>query len=462
MNRFQIFALAEKRLLIYNENKNNFPEYFSEKLNLFLTHNIHSFLDKYMNKQLISRKSAGIMWLVASFFYAYQYILRVMPSIMLDDIIKRFGMDAATFGQFSGIYYIGYSLVHIPIGILLDRYGPRKVIPICILLSIFGILPIVLAEYWLWPILGRAITGIGSSAAILGVFKIIRMAYGEQRFARMLSFSVTIGLLGAIYGGTPVRYMCKILTGEIVVYILAFCGILLAIASHIAIPETSSKKVEIADPNEKKSSIWSDMYSVFKNGKVMLICFSAGLMVGPLEGFADIWGPKFLTQVHNIDSAEASFITSMIFVGMCFGSPVLNFVAERFKSYLGTIIFSGILMFSIFLMLIISMLTTKVSLIIGFIMVGVCSAYQILAIYQASTYVSEHVAGITTAVANMIIMIFGYMLHGVIGLVINACGGITLDVAFSFGIAVIPLTLFLGTLGFSMVARREAKVRAKS
>ncbi|MDR2812262.1 MAG: hypothetical protein LBB05_00500, partial [Puniceicoccales bacterium] len=55
--------------------------------------------------------TATTMWMVASLFYAYQYILRVMPSVMLDDIILRFHMDTATVGQFSGVYYIGYSLL---------------------------------------------------------------------------------------------------------------------------------------------------------------------------------------------------------------------------------------------------------------------------------------------------------------------------------------------------------------
>lgn len=73
-----------------------------------------------------SRSLAWGVWIIASVFYAYQYILRVMPNIMLPDIMEQFGISAATFGQFSGVYYIGYSLMHLPIGIMLDRYGPKK------------------------------------------------------------------------------------------------------------------------------------------------------------------------------------------------------------------------------------------------------------------------------------------------------------------------------------------------
>ncbi len=146
-----------------------------------------------------SRTIAWAMWTIASTFYAYQFIIRVMPNIMLENIMQRFDMDAALFGQFAGVYYIGYCAMHLPIGIMLDRYGPRKVMSICILLTVIGLLPIVFTDYWVYPIIGRALIGMGSSAAILGTFKIIRMTFSEKHFARMLSFSVTIGLLGAIF-----------------------------------------------------------------------------------------------------------------------------------------------------------------------------------------------------------------------------------------------------------------------
>ena len=70
---------------------------------------------------------AWLIWFIASIFYAYQYILRVMPSIMLTDIMQKFHLDPAAFGQFSGVYYLGYSLMHLPIGIALDRWCPRYV-----------------------------------------------------------------------------------------------------------------------------------------------------------------------------------------------------------------------------------------------------------------------------------------------------------------------------------------------
>lgn len=74
----------------------------------------------------VSRVTAWFVWIIVSIFYAYQYVLRVMPNIMLEDITQQFHIDATIFGQFSGIYYIGYSLMHLPIGIMLNRFSQEK------------------------------------------------------------------------------------------------------------------------------------------------------------------------------------------------------------------------------------------------------------------------------------------------------------------------------------------------
>lgn len=385
-----------------------------------------------------SRSIAWTMWSIVSIFYAYQYILRVMPNIMMDDILQQFNIDTATFGQFSGIYYIGYSLMHLPIGIMLDRFGPKKILPICMIMTVIGLLPIVFAEYWVYPIIGRALIGMGSSAAILGSFKVIRLGFPEDRFTRMLSLTVTIGLIGAIYGGAPVNYMCMTLGYKTVVALFAAIGFILAFVTYLTIPG-----IEV----NHKTTVINDIKDVFSNPKVIIVCLLAGLMVGPLEGFADVWGTAFLKQNYGFDSTIASSLPSLIYIGMCFGSPLLSLIAEKSTYYFGTIIVAALIMAISFFVLTFGYASLN-SMSIMFIAVGVCCAYQIIAIYKASTYVQEHVVGLTTAIANMIIMTFGYAFHSIIGVIINAMGGPQSTEAFQLGIVVIPIALVIGIIGY--------------
>lgn len=398
-----------------------------------------------------SRAVAWMIWIIASVFYAYQYILRVMPNIMLHDIMEQFDMNAATFGQFSGIYYIGYSLMHLPVGIMLDRYGPKRMMTGCILLTIIGLLPLLFSDYWMYPIIGRFLIGTGASAAILGVFKIIRMTFSEERFPRMLSLSVTIGLVGAIYGGGPVSYMQESFGYQTVIQAFVMGGLALAFATYCLIPDMK---------NSSESTVISDVKEVLSNLKVVLSCIFAGLMVGTLEGFADVWGTIFFKQVYGFDGTIAASMPSMVYVGMCFGAPVLTLIADKVGSYFITIIGAGITMAICFSLLLFSHLASG-ALSLSLVLVGICCAYQILAIYKASTYVRLQVAGLTTAVANMIIMVFGYGFHAAIGWIVNIMGGTDSSKALIQGLTVIPTALCLGVLGFVWLFIKETALNKK-
>lgn len=397
-----------------------------------------------------SRTAAWAVWIIASIFYAYQYILRVMPNIMLDDIMQQFDIGAAAFGQFSGVYYIGYSLMHLPLGIMLDRFGPKKMMSGCILLTIVGLMPLLFAEHWAFPIAGRFLIGLGSSAAILGVFKIVRITFSEARFSRMLSLSVTIGLIGAIYGGGPVSYLRELFGYQMVIQLIAGAGLLLACATWWIVPNLTT-------PSE--GTVMGDIKEVLRNRRVLFTCLFAGFMVGPLEGFADVWGTAFLKHVYGFEGALAASLPSMIFIGMCFGSPLLSLIAEKAGSYLATIVFAALTMIACFILLL-NWHLTSAFISINFVVVGVCCSYQILAIYKASTYVREQVAGLATAVANMIIMTFGYLFHAAMGSVINLMGGANSAQGLMCGVILIPAGLCIGAAGYLFllaVEKREAR-----
>lgn len=402
-------------------------------------------------QQQRSMASVWLMWSLASFFYAYQYILRVLPNIMMADILDKFHINAALFGQYSGLYYIGYAGMHIPIGILLDKYGPKWVLPICMLFTVVGLLPLLYAEHWIYPSLGRILIGMGSSAAILGVFKIIRMSFPEEKFTFILGCSVTIGLLGAIYGGAPVNYLIHAFGTDTVLQIIIWLGVALAIATFYALPKHSA--------NASSLSWWASIKEVMTNPTIIMVCLFAGCMVGPLEGFADVWGKEYLKSVYQLDENVAASLPSLIFLGMCFGSPLLSWIVTKTNAYFGFIILSAVIMGLAFVLLLTGLMPVSI-LTVLFFLVGIFCAYQILAIFKASTYSGERLVGLTTACANMIIMAFGYVFHSLIGQVMSSQwdGRMIDDIpiyngeAYTFALMVIPVGLMMGGLGFAWLA----------
>lgn len=389
----------------------------------------------------ISRFTAWSMWLTVSFFYGYQYILRVMPNILMADIIERYKISASAFGQFSGLYYIGYAMMHIPLGIMFDRYGLKRVVPVCMLMTSIGLLPLIFTDILLYPLVGRMLIGMGSSAAILGIFKVIIFAFGTEKFTHMFSLSTIIGLAGAIYGGGPVSYMCKIMGYQFVVGFFAFIGACLAILTYFIMPHI---------PAHTTTSAFSDIRDVLLTKKVIIICLCSGLFVGTIEGFADVWASTFLKLRYGLSEGLAASLPAVIFLGMCFGGPFLSFIAKKTKNYIGTIIAAGFTIMIGFTILVSGLMPNYyVPIIFGFI--GVASAYKILALYKTTTYLDDRLASLAAAVVNMVVMFFGYLFHTSIGLVVNAMGGAKNPQALAWGVAVIPIAASIGLIGFIFV-----------
>lgn len=398
-----------------------------------------------------------VMWFLASTFYAYQYVLRVLPNIMMPDIMAKFHIDATIFGQFSGLYYLGYAGMHIPIGILLDRVGPKIIMPLSMLLTAAGLLPLIYSDLWIYPSIGRILIGMGSSGAILGVFKVIRMGFSEDRFTRMLGISVTIGLMGAIYGGQPVHYLLTVFGFENVLNIFIITGIALAVCTYISIP--AHKMSDQSPP-----PIWQDIQTVLSHKKVWVVCLAAGLMVGPLEGFADVWGTAYLKTVYGFESTIAARLPSFIFLGMCIGAPLLTYWADKTQAYYEITIMAALVMALSFIGLFTGLLTSPIIMAL-FWLVGIMCSYQILMIYKASTYVKENVVGLTTASANMIIMVFGYFFHSTIGSLLNAFWDGTVineapvysSQAFTYALMIIPTGLIAAAINYGIIHFRESR-----
>lgn len=412
------------------------------------------------------RKHRGFLaWWLISVVYAYQYILRVIPSVTLHHTLERFQVDAAQYGQYSGIYYIGYAGFHLPMGLLIDRYGPKRVVPTGLLLILFGLLPLLYSHVWELAVLGRFLVGVGSSAIILGVFKVIRMEFPLNQFNRMLGLSAMIGLLGAIYGGRPVGHWIQERGVESTLIGILGVGLLLVLGLVLSLRRQEGLSPSAFPQSGVRHSVWGDLKAVLANPRVLEICFLGGLMVGPMEGFADVWGASFLEQAYGFERAVAVGLPSLIFLGFCFGSPFLSWLGDRMKASLPLILSCAASMTLCFFLLLLGWVPAAgVHPLLFF--VGICSAYQLFVISESSRRVPERLMGLAAAAANMILMTFGYVFHSLIGKLMSLqwAGELSSEgtpvyssLAFRWSLSVVPLALVVATIGFTRIVLRKNK-----
>jgi predicted MFS family arabinose efflux permease len=388
------------------------------------------------------------IWLVLSFFYAYQYVIRTIPAISLDEIIRNFSIDTGDFGFFCGIYYIGYTAAAIPLSIMMDKLDARNVIVCTILMAAIGILPL-LGNSWSLAVFGRVLSAIGSAGAILGLFKVISVFFKPEQSTRMLGMSVTIGLLGGIYGGQPLAIIISKIGFKITLYYLAAAGIAMGCVAFLLLPRDFAKQ---SDTNEITfKSIINDIREIFSNKPLILLAIGGGLMVGPLEGFADGWSIISLQVIHGWNKVDASIAPSMIYLGMCIGSSVIGYITERTQKYYGIVAGSSLVMIFTFMWILYGKSNWSQVTIISLFIIGIACAYQIVVMSKAGMLAGKKLVTTGTAIANMIVMVFGSLFHSVIAGIVTAAGGVESPEAIRLGMLsiVIGLALALPVLWMS-------------
>jgi MFS family permease len=366
----------------------------------------------------------------------------------------KYSIGATEFSSFAGMYYAGYVIVHIPIGRLLSRFGARAILPMFIAITSIGLMPLAYFDNWTSVVIGRTLTGIGSSAAIVGALQIFRIIYPDK-FSRMLGIMVFFGLITVVYVGSPLADVIAIIGIDATIRVLLYSGIALAVFTYLLMPKSVGEA--------SHASISTDVKATLGNPKIIVASLLAGFMVGPLEGFADAWGSAFMVAVYDIEKSVADTITLSVFLGMCIGCIVLPYIADKTRMYFGVTISSGIVMILCFVY-ILSGNANADSLYYVCLVTGVFCAYQVVIISKIATFVSKERSGIAAAIANMITMAFGFLFHKFIGITLDWQwdgawkGQMTQGVrsygtdAFVNSISIIPAATTIAVVGFIIMA----------
>ncbi|MBP9752706.1 MAG: MFS transporter [Proteobacteria bacterium] len=402
-----------------------------------------------------------IMWLCAALFYGYQYVLRAIPSVLKSSLEESFHFDPVLFGQFAGVYFIGYTLAHIPLGLLLDRFGPRRILPFAAFLSSVGMLPLLITDDFYYAILGRFILGLGSSCAFIGLVKVVNIAFAPNKFHKMLSLGSVFGLVGGVFAGAPVHYLMQYFGWKSIIAISICVGISLSLVMYLVLPK--SEKEDLPE------STFILLKEIFQNKWVWTVAIAAGFMVGPFEGYADAWAMQSLKSIYELSDQISSQSVSLIYLGFALGLPGLSFCSDKIGLD-KTIILSGVFMILSFLT-IISGLAPFWLLIGSVFLLGFFSSFQVPALCRATTFTSSKATSLTTALANTVIMFFGMFFHSILGGCVSyfsdimpAANGRILSTCNTLGyqksFVIIPVMLILGTSIFLFLNVREKNKKA--
>ncbi len=258
---------------------------------------------------------------VGCIMFTYAFIQRVSPSVMVGDLMDAFNVSAAALGGLAAWYFYAYASIQLPVGILIDKFGPRPLFTISMVLCAGGSILFGQAETLEIAALGRFIIGGTVAFAYVGSVTIAARMFPASNLPIAIGILQFLGMSGAVAGQAPLAYMISILGWRESMTVSAVLAIILAVAAYFIIP---TMKAVIHDDGKKSNAL-----KVVKNPQTWFAAVIGFSCAAPMLSFAGLWAVPWLQDVHNLSHTNAAATASATFAGWGIGSAISGLMLKK-------------------------------------------------------------------------------------------------------------------------------------
>ncbi len=271
---------------------------------------------------------------VLSFFH------RTAPAAIAGELTRAFAINAATLGTLAATYFYVYTLLQIPVGVLADTLGPRRILTIGSLLAGAGSLAFALAPTWEIAAAGRTLVGVGVSVAFIAILKVSAVWFPANRFATLNGVTMFAGNTGAVVAGAPLAWLVTQTSWRNVFIGLAVLSIALGVATWLKVRDRP-QDLGFAPVNPVAATGGAPGHWTRALGQVLAnpatwpgFFVNAGIG-GSYLAFAGLWAVPFLVDVHGMSRVTAAQHASLLLLGVALGSVAIGALSDRLGSRRG-------------------------------------------------------------------------------------------------------------------------------
>lgn len=298
--------------------------------------------EKVMRSLFRSKWYPWLVILFSAFFLFYKYVLQVSPSVITQDLMRQFHLSGAGLGNLAATFFYAYLVVQLFAGPLLDRFSARVLTALAILLCALGEIEFARSTTLFQAMTARTVIGVGAAFATVSYLKVASLWFPPKQFAFVSGLLATAAMIGSMCGQLPFALMVVHFGWQSSLFYCGVFGIILAILFFLLV-RTNSKHIPTELQQDLQYASFRDVLSVIKNKtNWYLMCYS-GLAFSPLAVFAGLWGDSFLQTAYHITKPSAAALTSLSFLGLAIGAPVLGWWSDRSGKRFGVMVFGMLL-----------------------------------------------------------------------------------------------------------------------
>jgi sugar phosphate permease len=273
---------------------------------------------------------------VLSFFH------RTAPAAIANELARAFSINAAVLGTLAATYFYVYTILQIPVGVLADTLGPRRLLAAGSLVAAAGSLIFALAPAWELAALGRTLVGVGVSVAFIAILKVSAVWFPANRFATLNGVTMFAGNLGAVIAGAPLAWLVTQASWRSVFVGLAVLSAALGVATWIVVRDRPEERGfepvhrAPATTGGPQGARWTAaLAGVLANPATWPGFFVNAGIGGSYLAFAGLWSVPYLVEVHGMPRVVAAQHASLLLLGVAVGALFVGVVSDRIGSRSG-------------------------------------------------------------------------------------------------------------------------------
>lgn len=289
----------------------------------------HTFLTTIANTP--QRYSPGLLLRIFVPFaagYFLSYLFRVVNTIIAGDLSSDLDLNANQLGLLTSIYLIAFAATQLPLGILLDRYGPRKTEAILLMFAALGAAIFAMADTLTGLLIGRALIGFGVSACLMASFKAFVQWFPMERLPMINGFLLTAGGFGVLTASTPVEFALQITDWRGVFMALAGLTFLVALAVFFIVPD---KPIPQTGTTLKEHI--DGIRRIFKSKLFWSIAPWSVACQATLGSIIGLWSGPWLRDVANLDRDGVANVLFLIALSLIIGYLTIGMIADWLRQH---------------------------------------------------------------------------------------------------------------------------------
>lgn len=257
--------------------------------------------------------------------YFLSYLYRVVNAVIAVDLTADLSIGPADLGLLTSTYFIAFAAAQLPLGVLLDRFGPRKVEALLLLFAATGAFVFARSETLAGLVLGRALIGFGVSACLMAAFKAYTLWFPADKWTLVNGFQMAAGGLGALAATAPVEAALTVTDWRGVFRVLALLTLTVAVGIMTVAPRSPAAK----GARESLRTQLRGIRTIFTSLEFWAIAPLTTVSQASLLSIQGLWSGPWLKDVAGLDRAAVAGVLLWIAVAMIAGFILLGSLSQR-------------------------------------------------------------------------------------------------------------------------------------